>query len=126
MNSQRQWLLHQSTQESVYGGWPRSGEIDIMEHLNNDNNVYQVIHSHYVDNLGQKTNPVYVATPSFSVSSFNTYGIEWFPDRIVFLVNGNLPTQNRYFCRSVAVAIRSIFLFNSHSGVGRLLGWRNK
>jgi len=76
--------------QSIYGGWPKSGEIDIMEHLNNESKIYQVIHSHYVDNLGMKTDPLYSFTPSFVVGSYNTYGIEWFPDKIDFLVNGTI------------------------------------
>lgn len=74
--------------QSIYGAWPKSGEIDIMEHLNNDTKIYQVVHSHYVDNLGMKTDPLYSFTPSFVVGGYNTYGIEWFPDKIDFLVNG--------------------------------------
>lgn len=81
------WMM---PQESVFGGWPKSGEIDIMEHLNNDNNIYQVVHSHYVDNLGNKTNPNYVATPQYLVGEFNTFGIEWFPHKIDFLINGKV------------------------------------
>lgn len=81
------WMM---PQESVYGGWPKSGEIDIMEHLNHETKVWQVIHSHYVDNLGIKNDPPYSSTSPFTVGSFNTYGIEWFPDRIDFLVNGTV------------------------------------
>ncbi len=79
------WLM---PQQSVYGGWPKSGEIDIMEHLNNDAKIYQVVHTHYVDNLGNKTDPPYSATPAFSVGIYNTFGMEWFPDRIDFTLNG--------------------------------------
>ena len=43
-----------------------------------------------VDNLGMKTDPLYSFTPSFVVGSYNTYGIEWFPDKIDFLVNGTI------------------------------------
>jgi beta-glucanase (GH16 family) len=81
------WMMPQT---SVYGGWPKSGEIDIMEHLSNDANIYQVIHSHYVDNLGIKNNPTNVATPGFNVGAFNTFGIEWFPDRIDYYLNDKL------------------------------------
>lgn len=81
------WMM---PQQSVYGGWPKSGEIDIMEHLNNDTKIYQVVHSHYVDNLGNKTDPPYVATPNFNVGVYNTFGIEWFPEKIDFLLNGTV------------------------------------
>lgn len=81
------WMM---PQQSVYGGWPKSGEIDIMEHLNNDTKIYQTIHSHYTYNLGNKTDPPHTSTPAFTVGGFNTYGIEWFPDKIDFLLNGNV------------------------------------
>src|SRR5699024_9494822 len=35
------WMM---PEESVYGGWPQSGEVDIMEHLNHQNKVHQVLH----------------------------------------------------------------------------------
>lgn len=77
-------------EKSAFGGWPRSGEIDIMEHLNNDKKTYQVIHSHYIDKLGITNDPPNSHTPAFSVGQFNTFGIEWFPEKIDFLVNGNI------------------------------------
>ena len=81
------WMM---PEKEVFGGWPGSGEIDIMEHLNNDANIYQVIHSHYVDNLGITTDPPNSHTPPFSVGQFNTFGVEWFPEKIDFLVNGDI------------------------------------
>ena len=79
------WLM---PQESKYGGWPASGEIDVMEHLNNDTLFYQTLHSHYIDRLGQKNNPRYFATAPFTVGEFNVFGLEWYPDRLDFFVNG--------------------------------------
>ncbi|MGV3585596.1 MAG: glycoside hydrolase family 16 protein [Adhaeribacter sp.] len=79
------WLM---PQDSKYGGWPASGEIDIMEHLNYDPYIYQTLHSQYIDKLNQKTNPVHSATPVFKEGAFNIYGLEWYPDRLDFFVNG--------------------------------------
>ncbi|MGV3504928.1 MAG: glycoside hydrolase family 16 protein [Adhaeribacter sp.] len=79
------WLM---PQESRYGGWPDSGEIDLMEHLNRDTVIYQTLHSHYIDKQQQKTRPVYFATPSFKAGEFNIFGLEWYPDRLDFFVNG--------------------------------------
>src|SRR5690606_27430864 len=39
------WMM---PQDSKYGGWPDSGEIDVMEHLNFDPFVYQTLHSHHI------------------------------------------------------------------------------
>ncbi len=73
---------------SVYGGWPLSGEIDVMEHLNFDTIFYQTVHSDYIDNQKQRTNPVYYATAPFKTGEFNTFGLEWYPDRLDFFING--------------------------------------
>jgi beta-glucanase (GH16 family) len=78
------WLM---PQDSKYGGWPDSGEIDIMEHLNRDPVIYQTLHSHYVDKQKQKTKPVYFATTPFKEGEFNIFGLEWYPDRMDFFVN---------------------------------------
>lgn len=80
------WLM---PERSTYGGWPKSGEIDVMEHLNFDSIVYQTLHSNYITNLKQRTNPVHSDTVAFKVGDFNVYGMEWYTDRIDFFVNGN-------------------------------------
>lgn len=79
------WLM---PEKSKYGGWPRSGEIDVMEHLNFDTIFYQTLHSSYIDQLNKKDNPKYFATASFNVGAFNVYGMEWYADRIDFFING--------------------------------------
>src|SRR5690554_4041749 len=79
------WMMPQA---SVYGGWPDSGEIDVMEHLNFDPFVYQTLHSHHIDRLGEKENPLYFATKEFTQDEFNVYGVEWYEDRLDFFVNG--------------------------------------
>lgn len=79
------WMM---PQDAVYGGWPHSGEIDIMEHLNYDSIIYQTLHSNYIDVMGEKENPVYFHTPSFKEDEFNVFGLEWYPDRLDFFVNG--------------------------------------
>lgn len=76
------WLLPQ-------GGatWPKHGEMDIMEHLNYDGAVYQTIHSNYTQHQGQKENPPHFGKANIIAGQFNTYAVEWYPDRLVFLVN---------------------------------------
>lgn len=56
------WLLPES---KSYGGWPGSGEIDVMEHLNFDSIFYQTMHSKYIDILKNKDDPKYYTTGSF-------------------------------------------------------------
>lgn len=68
-------------------GWPAGGEIDIMEHLNFDDIVYQTVHSHYTLKLGEKTNPPHSAKAPHNPGQFNLYGVEWYPDKLVFTIN---------------------------------------
>ncbi len=66
--------------------WPLEGEIDIMEHLNYDNFVYQTVHSNYTQNLGGKAGSH--QTSSFNSNEFNTFGVEIQEEKLNFYVNG--------------------------------------
>ena len=79
------WML---PTDWVYGGWPNSGEIDIMEHVGYDPNViHGSTHSKkYYFKIGtQKTATVRISNVS---KEFHTYAMEWFPDRIDMFVDG--------------------------------------
>jgi beta-glucanase (GH16 family) len=76
------WLLPE------YESWPKGGEIDVMEQLNFDTIFYQTMHSYYIDILKHKDDPKYYTTAPFKVGEFNTFGMEWYPDRIDLLING--------------------------------------
>lgn len=80
------WMMPASP--AVYGNWPNSGEIDIMEHVNNESIIHQTIHS------GVATNPdggsSVSKSSSYNTTDFNTYGIIWTENKIEFYLNGNL------------------------------------
>ena len=67
---------------SVYGVWPNSGEIDIMEHIGCDNgNIHGTIHCseyNFVNNTqqGGTLNNILAVTGT-DVDQFHTYTIEW-------------------------------------------------
>lgn len=75
------WLLGEK------GGWPGNGEIDLMEHLNFDEIVYQTVHSDYTVNT-DKNHPKSGGTVPIKPDRFNTYGAEWDAEKITFTVNG--------------------------------------
>ena len=79
------WML---ADQPKYGTYPRNGEIDLMEHLNYEDQVYQTVHSYYTLELKQKTNPPYYTTHRVKTENYTTYGMEWFPDKLVFTING--------------------------------------
>lgn len=71
--------------DSRYGTWPASGEIDVMEHVgNNQDAILGTCHSSaYNGGEGRGT-----TIKANAVSdTFNLYGLEWTPDGISFLLN---------------------------------------
>lgn len=66
------------------GGWPTNGEIDIMEHLNYEGNIYQTIH--YPASNGSNTSQS--VSPQFDKTAWHTYGVEWTKEGITFYLDG--------------------------------------
>lgn len=69
--------------------WPLGGEIDIMEHLNHDSNVYQTVHSYYTYNL-KITKPPHAFTQEIIPNEYNVFAVEITPDSLFFYVNDEL------------------------------------
>lgn len=87
-NGQGSWPAIWMMPENNIGGWPAGGEIDIMEHLNADNLIYQTVHSAYTYTAGYKNNPPSSKTVAINKDDWNYYGFNWYPDRIDFTLNG--------------------------------------
>lgn len=79
------WML---AENKIYGNYPRNGEIDIMEHLNYDDIIYQTTHSYYTLVLKKDKTPPHYGTVKIDISKFNIFGLEWYPDKLVFTLNG--------------------------------------
>ena len=78
------WMLSTDRQ---YGGWPASGEIDIMEHVGYDQNkIHGSIHTQsYYHKIGtQKSNQIIIPTAS---TEFHVYSIDWDSTKIDFFVD---------------------------------------
>ena len=87
--------------DQAYGMWPaiwmlsekeiypnqHNGEMDIMEKLNHDDFAYQTTHNHYTIALKQ-TEPKKYATARIDTTSYNIYSLSWYPDKLVYAVNG--------------------------------------
>ncbi|HBK46459.1 MAG TPA: carbohydrate-binding protein [Xanthomonadaceae bacterium] len=65
-------------------GWPASGEIDIMEHVNAEDRSYGTIH--WSDNNG--TYAQYGGSTPVSVQDWHVYAIEWDANAIRWYVDG--------------------------------------
>lgn len=79
------WMLGQNYMTNP---WPASGEIDIMEHVGNNQGI---IHStlHYPENSGGNgvSKNTTVATAS---TEFHNYSVEWSPENIKFSVDNTV------------------------------------
>jgi beta-glucanase (GH16 family) len=82
------WMMPEG---DVYGYWPNSGEIDIMEHVGYDpNRIHYTLHCRkYNWNAG--TNPRTLSVNCYNVNTeFHIYALEWNEDRIEFYLDGAL------------------------------------
>lgn len=70
------WML---PTDWAYGGWPRSGEIDIMEHVGFDPGVVHVsVHTGaYYHTIG--TQKTATSTVADAMSAFHRYRVDWTP-----------------------------------------------
>ena len=67
--------------------WPLGGEIDMMERLNDDDFIYQTVHSDYTVNQGIKDNPNASIAAHIKPDNYNVYAVEIYADSIRFFVN---------------------------------------
>lgn len=76
------WLLSQGAK------WPNGGEIDIMEHLNHDDIIYQTLHSKYTLASGENSNkPPKGGVAKYNPEQWNLYAVELYQDSVVLFVN---------------------------------------
>jgi beta-glucanase (GH16 family) len=73
--------------DDAYGGWPKSGEIDIMENVGYEpDRIYGTIHCYaYNHTIGTEKNGN--ITVQDVAHQYHVYAMEWFPDSISFFVD---------------------------------------
>jgi beta-glucanase (GH16 family) len=73
------WMLGQNIHQV---GWPRCGEIDIMEHINNEDILYGTLHWDNEEHVssGNKI--------PCTITKFHNYAIEWDKDSIKWFLDG--------------------------------------
>ncbi len=78
------WMLPSHNQ---YGGWPKSGEIDIMEHVGYEKDtIYGTVHtSSFNHMLGTQVDKA-IYQPE-AESTFKTYSIEWNEEQIKWTID---------------------------------------
>ncbi len=72
---------------SIYGGWPRSGEIDIMEYVGYDpSKIHTTIHTaKFNHKLGTQIGKSMTMN---STNDFHVYELEWNPGELIWKVDG--------------------------------------
>ena len=79
------WMM---PQDSVYGGWPASGEIDVMENRGSQLTTVQgTIHFGSSANHASATRTFILPTGE-SVTNFHTYMVEWTTNSFTWFVDG--------------------------------------
>ena len=72
---------------NTYGGWPRSGEIDIMEFVGYEpDKIHFFVHTYGFNHTRNNGRGTSITLPNPD-KEFNVYAVEWFEDRIDWFVN---------------------------------------
>jgi beta-glucanase (GH16 family) len=78
------WML---STDWKYGGWPESGEIDIMEHVGYmPDSIFGSVHTKRFNHIIRTQSTNGVARNDLS-TAFHVYGIDWDADKIVFFID---------------------------------------
>lgn len=81
------WML---STDWEYGGWPASGEIDIMEHVGYDPGViHGTIHTEAYNHIKQTQKEGKITIPD-AQDNFHVYAIDWQKNKINFFVDDKL------------------------------------
>lgn len=73
-----------------YGGWPASGEIDIMEHVGYDPGiVHGTIHTEAYNHIKQTQKEGKISVPD-AQDEFHVYAVDWTKDKMDFYVDSKL------------------------------------
>ena len=81
------WML---PSDWIYGGWPKSGEIDIMEHVGHDEGrIHGSVHTESYNHIigTQRTNSKLIENVK---TLFHIYSIEWSEQKIDFFIDDTL------------------------------------
>ena len=68
--------------------WPRSGEIDIMEHLDDQGKIFETAHFWNGTSTDEGKDDSSDTTVQIDNNEFNTYGVIWDKNSVTFTVNG--------------------------------------
>lgn len=110
------WLL---PQHNVFGGWPRSGEIDLMEMVGHEpNKSHGTIHYGPGPGSTQITRSYTLPAGIFN-DEFHVFSLEWSQDQLKWFIDGNLfSTVNKADLGSANYPFNEEFFFIINLAVG--------
>lgn len=110
------WLL---PQHNLYGGWPKSGEIDLMEMVGHEpNKSHGTIHYGPGPGSTQITRSYTLPSGIFN-DEFHVFSLEWSLDQIKWYIDGNLfSTVNRADLGAMNYPFNEEFFFIINLAVG--------
>jgi beta-glucanase (GH16 family) len=111
------WMLPQS---NVYGGWPTSGEIDIMEMVGHEaNKTYGTLHFGPGPGSTQISRGYTLPGAGVFNDEFHVFSLEWKLDQIKIFVDGNLySTVNKTDVGAATYPFNENFFFIINLAVG--------
>lgn len=80
------WMMPEPPAET----WPRSGEIDIMEYVRDNDLAHLTTHSYWLDDMGHKEEGVSYGEFRIDKEDWNVYGLEWTSDALKYTINGKV------------------------------------
>lgn len=81
------WML---AEKNKYGGWPKNGEIDIMEHVGYDpGKVHGTVHTEAFNHTIGTQKGGFTMVPNFD-TEFHLYAINWTQEKIDFYIDEEL------------------------------------
>jgi beta-glucanase (GH16 family) len=110
------WML---PQDNVFGGWPRSGEIDLMENIGHEpSRVYGTIHYGPGPGSTQISRNYNLPTGVFN-DEFHVFTFEWQQDQMKWYIDGNLySTVNKADLGALNYPFNENFFFLINLAVG--------
>jgi beta-glucanase (GH16 family) len=111
--------------DSAYGGWPASGELDIMELSNTSANSTTVLGTEHTSQSGGGGTSA-TTEVSTDCSAFHLYSMDWSANKIQILVDNKAyntyPEGNIDFTDSSVWPFNKAFYFIFNIAVGGTLG----
>lgn len=80
------WMMPEPPAET----WPKSGEIDIMEYIREQNVVHLTTHSYWLDDMGHSEEGKSLGSFDIDKEDWNVYGVEWTEDSLRYTINGKV------------------------------------